>query len=401
MLASLSAGSSYVPVFYMVTMLSLGVGSACAETGNPLDLRAVLNSQVDSNLFRQSAASANHAVEQVSTATLGLGFNTQQSLQSFGLNLSMVDVHYPNFSYLNYTASNYDAAWQFAITPGVRGSLSSSRQETLNSYADVQNNTTRFLNTNRTSRLDARYGTDGPWSISTGLTQALQSSQRDQVLGSDFSSVASDLGLHHQFRSGSKASITTRVSAGQYLNPPAGISTFFDNNFSQLENEAGLHWALGEGKTADIHIAQRSVTHPHVPLRDFSGTVTGAEVNWALTGKIVMLVAWSQTLDTYQTLDANYSRTERVSLGFDWQMHNKLALSLRTDYSNVSYLGGPLPYLQSQRRDNTSNSSVALTWRPRKQCTLSASVQSAARASNTPGLDYASTLTSLTAQVNF
>jgi hypothetical protein len=82
-------------------------------------------------------------------------------------------------------------------------------------------------------------------------------------------------------------------------------------------------------------------------------------------------------------------------------MGNKLALSLRNDFSNVRYLNGPLPFLQSQRRDELSNASVALTWTPRKQLAISTSLQNAARTSNTPGTDYASTLTSLTAQVNF
>jgi hypothetical protein len=249
--------------------------------------------------------------------------------------------------------------------------------------------------------VNASYGGDGPWRISTGFSQTVQSSQRDQVLGSDFSSVSSEFGLHHQFSSGSKASITSRMSKGEYLNPPAAISTFFDNNFDQVETEARLHWAVAENKAIDLHVAQRSVTHPHVSARDYIGAVAGAEANWALTGQTVLSGSWSHALDTYQTIDANYSQTDRVSLGLDWQMRNKLALSLRTDYSNVRYLGGPLPSLQNQRRDDLSSTSLALTWSPLKQCTVSASVQSAERASNTPGLDYASTLTSLTVQVNF
>ena len=395
------AWNSNVPVFCLLAMLSVWHGAARAETDNPLDLRALLSNQSDSNLFRQPAAASNRVAEQINIATLGLGFKTQQSLQSFDLNLNLVDVHYQNFSYLNYTANNYDAAWRFAITPRLRGTLSSSNQETLSNYADVQNNSVRYLNTNRTSRVDASYGVDGPWMVSTGLTQSLQSNQRDQATGSDFSSVASDLSLSYQFSSGSSASITSRVAKGEYLNPPAVFSTFFDNNFNQAETEARLRWAVSEITTADLHVTERSVSHPHVAARDFSGTVAGVDGSWAITGQILLTASWSQALDTYQTIDANYSRAERTSLGLDWQMKSKVALSLRTDSSNVRYLDGPIPFLQSQRRDDLNNTSMTLTWSPRKQLTVSASVQNATRASNTPGLDYASNLTSLTAQVNF
>lgn len=397
----LSAGNNNVPAFCLIAVLSAWHAAAQAETDNPLDLRAVVNSQSDSNLFRQPSAASNHAAEQVNTATLGLGFKTQQSLQSIGMNINLVDVHYQNFSYLNYTANNYDAAWQFAITPSMRGTLSSSSQETLNSYADVQNNTVRYLNTNRTSRMDASYGTGGPWIVSTGLTQTLQNSQRDQVAGSDFSSVTSDLSLNYQFSSGSRASVTSRLSKGEYLNPPSVVSTFFDNNFNQVETEARLRWAVSESTTADLHIAQRSVTHPHVSARDFSGSVAGLECSWAITGQTAMTASWTQALETYQTIDANFSRADRLSLGLDWQVKSKMVLSLRTDASSVRYLGGPIPFLQSQRQDDLNSTSLALTWTPRKQFTVSASVQNSTRSSNLPGLDYASTLTSLTAQVNF
>jgi exopolysaccharide biosynthesis operon protein EpsL len=397
----LYAGNSNVPALCLLALLGACHSAALAETDNPLDLRAALNSQSDDNLFRQSELAPSRASDQVNTTTLGLGFKTQQSLQAFGLNLNLVDVQHQKFSYLNYTATNYDAAWQFAITPRLRGSLSSSNQETLNSYADVQNTSVRYLNTNRTSRADASYSPGGPWTVSTGLTQSLQSSQRDQVAGADFSAVTSDLSLSHQLSSGSRASVTTRWTKGEYLNPPSVVSTFFDNDFNQTETEARLHWVVREGKTADLHVAQRSVSHPHVAVRDFSGTVAGVEGSWALTGKTVLIASWSQGLDTYQTIDANYSRTERIGLGLDWQVQNKLALSLRTDIATVRFLGGPLPFLQNQRQDDLSNTSIALTWTARKQLTLAASVQNAARKSNLPGADYASTLTSLTAQVNF
>jgi hypothetical protein len=207
--------------------------------------------------------------------------------------------------------------------------------------------------------------------------------------------------LSYQFNSGSRASVTSRVAKGEYLNPPAVVSTFFDNNFNQVDTEARLRWAVSAITTADFHVTERSVSHPHVGARDFSGTVAGVDGSCALTGQTLLTASWSQALETYQTVDANYSRAERVSLGLDWQLQNKMALSLRTDASNVRYLGGPIPFLQSQRRDDLSNTSVVLTWTPRKQLTVSASVQSATRASNTPGVDYASNLTSLTAQVNF
>ena len=390
-------GNSFVRYACLLIAAVAWPGASMAETDNPLTLRATYSSQNDSNLFHQPNASA----EQISMSSLGLGFQTQQSLQSFYLNLNLVDNKYQNFSYLNYTATNYDAAWQFAVTSQLHGKLSSSWQETLNNYEDVKSVSTRYLNVNKSTRLDATYEIDGSWNALVGWSQNLQNNQRDQVQGSDFTSVASNIGLAYVFGSGSKVSFTTLQSAGEYLNQPATAATFFDDSFQQTDNELRLHWVLSGSSVTDLYVTSRSVSHPHVAARNFSGTVGGASVNWAATGKTSFSAAWSRELSTYQTIDANYSQADRITLGADWQVLAKLGLSLRHDVAHTTYLAGPLPFLQSQRQDDQTNTSLALTWTPRTQCTVSASVQNSARTSNTPGLDFTGALTSLTATLNF
>ncbi|WP_342617511.1 XrtB/PEP-CTERM-associated polysaccharide biosynthesis outer membrane protein EpsL [Rhodoferax sp. GW822-FHT02A01] len=385
------------PYGYLLTAVLAWPTSCLAETDNPFSLRASVSSQNDSNIFRQSAA----ASEQISTTSLGLGFKTRQSLQGAYVNVNLVDNKYQNFSYLNYTATNYDAAWQFAVTPRLQGSLSCSWQESLNSYADVRNTTTRYLNSNRSTRLDASYDWDGAWSLSAGLGQTLQNSQRDQVQGSDFTSTSSNLGLGYTFGSGSKASISTQSSSGQYLDQPVTPGAIFDDSFSQTDNEMRLHWAVTATQAADLYVANRSVTHPHVAARNYSGTVAGLSGNWAFSGKTSLSAGWARELSTYQTIDANYSQTERITLGADWQILAKLGLVLRHDLAHITYLGGPFPAFRSRRQDDVTNTTLALTWTPRSQCTVSASLQSSARTSNSPGLDYTSSLTALTATLSF
>lgn len=380
----------------IASMLALP-GIAMAQTEGPVTARATLTSQSDSNIFRQPTALS----EQITSTVLGLGFNTKQGLQSFNANVSFVDNKYQNFNYLNYTATNYDAAWQYAITPKLHGNITSSYQETLNNYTDTRNVSARILNINRVSRIDAIYEIDGPWSISTGVTQTLQNNQRDQVQGSDFTSTASEVGVAYAFGSGSRASFTTRTSSGQYLDQPVIPGSIFDNSFNQTDNELRLRWAVTGSNTVDLYTTGRSVTHPNVALRNFSGTTAGASTNWLLSGKTSLNAAWSRDVGAYQAVDANYSQTDALALSANWQAFSKVGLTLRHDVSHVTYLGGPIPSLQSKRQDDLTNTTLALTWVPDRHYTVTASVQSAARTSNSPGSDYSSTLTALSATLSF
>jgi hypothetical protein len=135
--------------------------------------------QHDSNLFRLPADVNASSVtgrperdEWIGVASVGLAFKKGYGLQQLALSLNVLDYHYRHFSYLDFTAINYNAAWRWSLTPRLTGVVSTERIETLNSFADFQNTNQRNQRTNVNSLFDAEYALDGAWRVLGGWARA-------------------------------------------------------------------------------------------------------------------------------------------------------------------------------------------------------------------------------------
>ncbi|MDR7305614.1 exopolysaccharide biosynthesis operon protein EpsL [Rhodoferax saidenbachensis] len=375
---------------------------------SPLTLSAGYTVQTDSNLFRlpsnanvQALTGQGSKAENIGVTTLGIGFNTQQSLQKFEFDLSLVDYRYQNFNYLSFTASNYSAAWRWALTPRWTGNFTSDRKETLNSFSDYQGYTQRNLRVDTTTRLDTLYELDGPWRALAGASTTRQSNQQALTAGGDYAYTSADGGLRYAFASGSSITYQARIGNGNYLNRTIPNTGQFDDSFKQIDNDLRLRWVIGGGSVAEIYGTHINRTHPNYSQRDYNGFNTGANLNWALSGKSSVFIGFSHTLDAYATANTNYSQTDKFSIGPLWQFSPKASVRLRHDWAQRSYLGAPSGATSSDRSDITRDTSLSIDWAPHQKIALSAGLQSATRGSNQAGLDYESTVLFLTAQLNY
>lgn len=380
---------------------------AWAQDSSPIKLKASHTMQTDSNLFRLPATAnttaligRSSAAEQIGISSVGLNFNTAQSLQKFELNASLVNYKYKNFSHLNFSARNYDAAWRWALTPRLTGNLTSDLKETLNNFADSQGYSGNQRSDTNT-RFDALYELVGPWFMLGGVTQSKQINQQALVAGGDYSSTSADLGFRYAFSSGSTITYAAKAAKGNYLNRVVPSAGLYDDSFKQMDNDLRLHWTLGGNSTANMNLTHVSRTHPNYAQRDFSGLNTGINVNWAATGKSVLGASYTHELGSYATATSNYNQTDRITLGPVWHISPKTQLVLHYAWAQVDYLGAPTANVSSQRRDITRNTGVTFSWQPYQQLAINASLQSQARESNQAGLDYDSSMATLSAQLSY
>ena len=392
--------------FHVAVALSACAGVANAQE-DPLVITAGYTVQTDSNLFRlpsgantQTLIGKDSAAEQIGVTTVGFGLNTYQSLQKFEFDLNLVDYNYKNFNYLSFTASNYNAAWRWALTPALTGSFTSSRKETLNSFSDFTSYRQRNQRIDTNTSFNAEYQLDGVWRVLGGVGTARQANQQAVLAGSDYTSNTANAGVKYAFASGSSITYLARLGSGTYLNRTVPNAGQFDDNFKQFDNDLRLRWTLGGSSSAEIYLTHVNRTHPTYGQRDYNGFNTGANVDWAISGKTALNVGFSHTLDAYATTNSNYTQTDKISIGPVWQFSPKAALRLRYDWAQRDYLGSP-GATASTRRDTTRDTSVSINWQPYQQLALSAALQGASRGSNQAGLDYDSTQLSFTAQLTY
>ena len=392
------------PLSWLAAALCVMFSSApaWAQVQDTFKFNAAYSRQSDSNLFRLSADDVNagigksSAAEQVGITSLGFNFNKAYSLQRFELNLSLIDYKYQNFSYLSFAAQNYNAAWRWSLTPRLRGNVTTVRNETLNSFADFQGFNRRNQRTSTNTRFDAAYEIDGPWRVIGGVSQSAQTNEQVLLAEGDFRSNAADLGLRYVLGSGSSLSYALKTATGSYLNRVLSPASLLDDGFDQIDNELRLHWIISGNSSADISAAHIKRSHPNFAQRDFSGLNAAFNLNWNMTGKSALTAGFARELASYQTESANYTQTDRFSIGPVWQVSPKAVVRLRYDVAQRAYLG-----VVAQRRDTTRDTSLSFDWQPYRYLTLSASLQNAMRTSNQPRLDYESNVATFSAQFTY
>ena len=379
-----------------------------AQQDSPLVLNASYALQTDSNLFRlpsaadtQALVGRSSAAEQIGATTLGLRFATTQSLQKFEFNASIVDYHYQNFDYLNFVATNYDAAWRWSLTPQFTGSITSQRVETLNSFADYQGFRTRNQRTDTTHSFDGVYALQGPWRLLGGVSQTERSNEQALVAGGDYRFYSVNLGVRHDFSSGTSISLLGRNNSGIYLNQTVPNTSLVDDNFRQSEAELRLHWVYSPGAILDTYFTPISRAHPNYGQRDFNGYNAGASLGWELSGKTRLTAQYTRQLDAYATANTNYSQTDTLRTGLQWNVGNKTLVSASYAVTQIDYLGSPTAVAPSQRKDTLADTSLSLTWEALRGLTLGTSATMSTRSSNLPGLDYYSVGLALSAQYSY
>ena len=403
-----------LPVLLPALPLATGVATAHAESADigevaiPLTISASFSQQQDSNLLRlpegantRALTGRDSAADSVAVSSLGLKFSTRQSLQELELGVDWVDYKYQQFDYLSYTATNYNAAWRWALTPQLTGSLSSERRESLNSFADAQNYSVRNQRVDSSTRLDAAYALDGPWRLLFGAASVRQTNQQAVVAGADSSSTQAEAGLRYVFASNSSVSLKTRVSEGSYQNRAVPNTSLLDSQFRQTEHELRLRWNASGNSTAEFYLGHLSRTHPNYGVRDYRGFNSGASLNWTLSGKTALVAAYSHALAAFASANANYTQTDTISLAPVWNISPKTTARLQHQWSQVDYLGNPGALPASTRVDTLQDTSLTLDWQPTRSLSLRTSAQRLWRGSTQAGVDYASNLFSIAVQYSY
>ena len=392
--------------FWLIPALFLlyGVSPAWAMLGDTVTLNAAYTRETDSNLFFLPASAnldaligRSSAEEKIDTTSLGFNVNKPYSLQRIELAVDVIDYRYQNFSYLGFTAHNYNAAWRWELPPRLSGNFTTYRIQSLNSFLDYQGFTSRNVRSTVNRRFEAAYELQGTWSLLGGVMQSTQTNEQPLPAQGDYTASSADVGLRYIFASGSSLIYTFKNTRGTYLNPTPSS----DDGFNQIDNGVQLYWITSGQSTAHLGAAYLSRVHPHHSQLDFSGFNIAANFNWRMTGKSALTAGWTRELSSYQTADATHTQTEHFSVGPVWQVSSKTAVRMNYVLTLRDYLGSPTPIPTTQRSDTLRDTSVSFDWLPYQRLTFSASLQKSSRTSTLPDLGYDNTLASLSAQLTY
>lgn len=219
-------------IFCMVAAsLAMTATRALAEGGADLRFRANTAMVHDSNIFRlssganaQALTGRSSAAEAIGIAGIGLNYNKAYSLQRVELDVGLIKYSCRKFSYLNFNAINYNATWRWAYTPQLRGSLATSREQTLNNFVDFQGFNQRNVRADTNTRFDATYELGARWRLSAGLDQSARNNSVQLSQEADYRLAGVQAGVRYVLASASEIANTpptrSATSTGSQGRPP-------------------------------------------------------------------------------------------------------------------------------------------------------------------------------------
>ena len=392
-----------------VVPLCFAAASACADPNDTLQLSASYNITHDDNLFRlpKNANAAaligrDSPADTIKSTTASAFITKDYGLQHIDFRASAVNYDYTNFSYLGFTAFNYTGRARWSLTPRIRGSISSDRQQSLNSFGDFRNYTQRNERIALNTRAEAVYELDGAYQLAGAASQlkVTTSSPVIEQRGFDLRSV--DVGLRRVFSSRTEAGYRFRVGNGEFS--PASIPgvSSLPSKFDETEHELRLYWAVTGKTNVDTRVSYLKRNYDDFNSRNYSGVVASTNVDWSVTGQINMRAGIARELTDFQSNYSSYATGDRLTLTPSWQIQDKVTLRLRHDQVRRQFRG-PIIGLPpaSMREDKLYLTRLTVEWVPRDQISLSAWVQQDKRDSNFSDLSYTSRVVGMLAQLTF
>jgi exopolysaccharide biosynthesis operon protein EpsL len=361
-----------------------------------VQLRASAGIEHDSNVLLVPAG-AGEKSDDVLSAAVGLKWDHQYSLQRFRVDVEAATYRYRDLTNLNYSTLNYNAAWDWQLTPRFHGILSADRRQFRDITDTVEGVNTVGRRTERSEVLDGTYEVDGPWRVTAGVSHAESSTTAPLSWDASPRINSARAGVGYESSSGSSVYGRFRHGSGSYtaLTGPGPA------DFKEDEAEAVMKWVVSGKTTVDARLAHLRRTHDGAPQRDFSGPVGSANLTWNITGKTRLQAGLARDLSASGLDVGGHVESTRFFIGPVWNATALTSVNLRFDRTNRNWKDVPAGSLEANREDVVQSASLGVDWSPRRWVTVSASVRNERLTSNIPGANYRNTATALAAKFTY
>lgn len=374
----------------VVGTVVLGASGAMAQSQSQAkDLvtwRASASTQSNDNFFNTSTAQVS---ERVTSETLGVNLSIPYSLQRFEVDASLVGNQYQTYSSFDYTGQNFNATWFWTFTPQLHGTLNSTRADSLNAPSDSVNPTQRNKTTVQSSALAAAYDLGGPWQLLGGAVNNSTVNEGAVVGQADNNSSGVNAGVRYTLGSGNSLAYVRQVSNG-------------NSNFSYTltSDDVAMVWVLSGNTTLNAHLMNMQQRFSGASQYDFGGTSGSASLVWRISGKTSLTGSWQRDLAIYQTAGASYTQTDSFTIAPVWQISPITSVRFQYRSGVLTDQGNPFG-TPSSRQDRLQDTSIAFSWQPYQQLSLSATLEQTSRNSNVANTDYVANVITLAALFSF
>lgn len=356
---------------------------AWADEQDALNFSAGAAVMFDDNLFRLPDSEKS---DRILTTNAGIKIDKPYSLQRFQVDANVVDNRYDSYSYLDYTAFNYRAAWLWQLTPNIKGTLSADQKQVLNSFADFlgfnnQLTRTRNIQTNENRIFDVDALIGGGWHLLGGVSELRSRNSVTFDAVGDFIQAGANIGIKYVAPSENSIALVQRAYNGDYQGRVLDVANQFDTGFRQRETEAQLQWRLTGKSLIDARLGYVDREHDNFSSRDYDGATGRLAYNWQPTGKLAITTSLARNIYSFQQAFNSYYVADTFAISPVWHVTAKTSLNLRYDFSHRDYRGA-IDSLAEHRKDNVQSLMLSADWKPLRTVTVTGALRHEMRSSS-------------------
>jgi hypothetical protein len=364
-------------------------GDSRSDSGRLLQWRLQAGVEHDSNVLRAPSAVS----DRIGVLGAGLRVEAPYSLQRLTLEADLTARRFDRLGGLNHELLNYRAAWDFSLTPRLRGTLA-SRQEQDRDLTDAGAGQMQVdRRTDRRTSLQASFEPGGGWVSEAAIEQARLRSDAPGAIDAAVDLNSLRLAGGHTFGSGIRLLAQVRRGEGRYRDAAAG-------DFRETGLDLLLRGLRQSAVSVDARVGHLRRRHDLVGARDFEGPVGEAQVAWQAGAKTRLEIDAARELGHYGAEGGGRVRSWRLALGPVWEAGAHTTLSLRHAMERQAWdVAATAP--DAGRVDRLRTTSVSLQWRPRAWFTLEGQLRGIRRDSSLSGFRFRAEVTSLMARLDF
>jgi exopolysaccharide biosynthesis operon protein EpsL len=391
---------------WIIAIACLTPSLALADAEDSFNFAAGASVRYDDNLFRlaDNAPTPNGASaksDTLLTTYAGIRFDRAYDLQRVQLDVTATSYNYRNNDYLNFTALDYRAAWLWAISPRLTGSLFADSTSQVTSYTNLQNINTPNRRSIENQGFLADWLVDGGWHL-TGGAYRLRSKTDSAELTSfgNYVQNTAEAGVKYVSTANNSLALVQRMANGDYIDQVLNPVRFLDPRYNQSDTELRSIYQVTGHSRLDTRIGYRDRAYESYSQRDFSGAVGAISYLWTPTGKLQFTLTAGRDLLAYQADTSSYYTSNYVNFTPAWLVSDKTTLRLKLDMYKNKFAGAVVPVAEL-REDKIYTTQLALAWRPTRTVVLDSYLLHEDRSSNIAGLPYKANVVGLSASATF
>ncbi|HEY8048384.1 MAG TPA: XrtB/PEP-CTERM-associated polysaccharide biosynthesis outer membrane protein EpsL [Ramlibacter sp.] len=351
----------------------------------------------DSNVLRTSSGQVSDTAW---TAGVGLRYDKQFSLQHLHANIDWDTWRYNSHSELNFNTLNYDAGWDWSITPRFHGTVEADRHQ----YREVTTDPTGVnrigRRTERNELAEAGFGVSGPFRVLAGVSHYKAESTEPGSWDGSPDITFAQAGVGYEASSGSTVNFRYKRGHGSYNDPTFASFVALDSDFRDTEEELTARWLLTGKTTLDGRIAHVQRRHSSAPQLDFSGMAGSAHANWNITAKTRLVGGYEHDISASGLPTGGHVDSDRFFISPVWQATYKTSFNLRWDHTRRQWKDVPGGTFSAGREDTVQSLQAGVDWNALRTITVSGYVRNE-RMSSTLNGGYHANVFGVAARANF